>query len=80
MRKIVSLLFSLFPLVCLGQKQKKISACVDFHVNTTVYDRTVNNNSVGFGAGIQAFLTQNRNSGPVSSLPARPLAEPKNYT
>jgi hypothetical protein len=40
-----------------SQKQRKISIYPDFHVNTTMYDRTRSSNSGGFGGGLQVFLT-----------------------
>lgn len=41
---------------CFGQKQKKVSAYADFHVNATRYDRTLSNNAGGLGIGFQTFI------------------------
>lgn len=41
---------------CFGQNQHKISGYIDFHINKTIYDRTLSNNAGGFGAGLQVFI------------------------
>ncbi|MEP6597258.1 MAG: hypothetical protein ABJA71_14995 [Ginsengibacter sp.] len=39
-----------------GQSQRKVNTYFFVQGNKTVYDRTITNNSVGFGLGLQAFL------------------------
>ncbi len=41
---------------CFGQTDRKLSAFVSFQVSATQYDRTITNNAVGFGAGLQLYL------------------------
>jgi hypothetical protein len=50
------ILLMLISAGCFGQKQKKVSAYADFHVNATQYDRTLSNNAGGFGIGLQTFI------------------------
>ncbi len=56
MKHIFILLSLLISASCFGQKQKKVSGYIDFHVNTTLYDRTISNNAGGFGGGLQVFM------------------------
>lgn len=39
-----------------SQQDKKVSVFLSFQVNTTLYDRTVSNNSGGLGFGLQTVL------------------------
>jgi hypothetical protein len=36
-----------------AQQKRIISANIDFHVNRTIYDRTISNNGTGFGGALQ---------------------------
>jgi hypothetical protein len=39
-----------------AQHKRALSANIDFHVNSTLYDRTISNNGTGFGGGLQILL------------------------
>jgi hypothetical protein len=56
MKSFCSILILLITATCFGQKQKKVSVYADFHINKTLYDRTITNNAGGFGGGLQLFL------------------------
>jgi len=56
MKHLRVILLLILPAAGYGQSLKKVSIYADFHVNKTVYDRTVSNNAGGFGGGLQIFL------------------------
>lgn len=41
---------------CIAQKDRPVSAFGSLGVNSTLYDRTISNNGVGFGAGMQVYI------------------------
>lgn len=41
---------------CFAQKDRPVSAFASLNVNNTLYDRTIGNNGVGFGAGLQLYI------------------------
>ena len=41
---------------CLAQKDRPVSAFASLNINNTLYDRTIGNNGVGFGAGLQLYI------------------------
>jgi len=41
---------------CFSQTDRKLSAFASVNVDATQYDRTLSNNAVGFGAGLQLYL------------------------
>lgn len=57
MCKIITTMI-VFPVIfqAYSQKMRKISTNIDFHINNTLYDRTISNNSVGFGLAWQTFI------------------------
>lgn len=56
MKSTCAILILLITANCFGQKPKKVTAYADFHINKTLYDRTISNNAGGFGGGLQFFL------------------------
>ncbi len=46
----------LLSIHCFCQADRPVSAYVAFNVNSTMYDRTLANNAVGFGAGLQLYI------------------------
>jgi hypothetical protein len=56
MKKSWLLIFAFLPLFCIAQEKHKVHTYLDFHVNTTVYDRTRSNNAGGFGGGFETYL------------------------
>lgn len=66
--KLLMLVTALFACcAAFGQKDRRFSAYASLNVNNTLYDRTLSNNAVGFGAGIQVNMR--------TGLWARPLID-----
>ncbi len=64
-----TLLFTIFAFLqmhaVIAQKQEHlIAAYLSFHVDHGLYDRTLSNNSTGFGAGLQAYLNSDKHFKP----------------
>ena len=58
-RIITIIIVALLVTPASAQKARKISTNLDFHLNRTIYDRTLSNNGVGFGLALQAQLNSN---------------------
>ncbi len=39
-----------------GQQKKRFTTNIDLHINSTLYDRTIDNNGTGFGVALQGIL------------------------
>ena len=53
-----------------GQKNRNISANIDFHINSTLYDRTRSNNGVGFGLALQTLINTGTRFSPALEIAA----------
>ena len=57
MRRIITtIIIFLITLQSYGQKHRKISTNIDFHINKTLYDRTLSNNGTGLGLALQTLF------------------------
>jgi hypothetical protein len=53
---IITITVFLMTIQLHAQKLRKISTNIDFHINTTLYDRTLSNNGTGFGLALQTII------------------------
>lgn len=57
MKKIYFILSLLITTTCFSQTERKVSSFLSFGANNTIYDRTITNNAVGFGFGLQTLIS-----------------------
>lgn len=74
MRKLYLLLTLLVSLNCFSQAGRKLSSFLSLQVNGALYDRTIQNNKVGVGAGLQTQLNTRSRVKPALELNADAFA------